>query len=111
MKLKISKQGAESVSTYFMPTIMMMANMRVKESEHAQIELLSAKLLRAILEDVDIIFKKKLLTQAKDYKIKMNDACGIVLLKFLLEFPVPENQFWLHNLRQNVTDQLHKQIN
>ncbi|GEM_PF-4547565 len=114
MKLKIDKQGAESISNYFMHTIIMIVDARVRESKHNQNEYLGAKLLRSILQEVDFIFKRKLLTQAKDYKIKLTDAEGIVLLKFLLEFPIPGNEItspWLHNLRNNVTLQLDKQIN
>lgn len=111
MKLKINKQGAESISTYFMVTIILLADVRIRDSRHNQNEYLGAKLLRAILHDVDVIFKRKLLTQAKDYKIKLTDAEGIVLLKFMLEFPIPPGQFWLQNLRNNVTSQLDKQIN
>ncbi len=110
MKLKISKQGTESISSYFMPTIILFADVRIRENANCESDLLGAKLLRSILHDVDIVFKRKLLTLAKDYKIKMSDAQGIVLLKFLLEFPIPEGQFWLQNLRNNITAQLHKQI-
>src|SRR5687768_12351483 len=110
MKLKISRQHADAISSQFMPHILVLHDARLRETVNNPNEQLINKILKSILCDLDIMFKRRMLTKTRVFTIDFSDAQGIVFYMCMLSFPVPSHQIYLHNLRNQVVQELHKQI-
>ena len=109
MKLKIDRQQLNDLSIYFLPFMLQLVEARLRQDKGTEQEFLD-KICRSILVDIDTMFKRKLLTLQVKFKIHFTEAEGIVLLQFLLKFPIPGDHFWRNNLRNQIIQQLHKQL-
>lgn len=84
--------------------------MKLRDAAPASNDYFNNKILLTLIKEVQIIFKRKLLTQAINFHFRLNDAQAITLYKFIMEHPVPAIELYLLNLRQHVCDVLHKQF-
>ena len=107
MTLKLDRQHLEAVSVQFMPLLLLFSDI---PGQRSTADLLTGKLLKSIISDLDITFKRKLLCKQRKFNLHLKDAEGIVLLHQLIKFPIPEGQFWLDNLRNKIVADLHKQV-
>jgi len=67
-------------------------------------------MIASIFELVKKKVNQKLFTHSENFRIKFNDAEGIVLYKLLTALPLPDQQFYLIQLRQNTINHFHKLI-
>jgi|ERR1035437_2667971 hypothetical protein len=104
MRLEINRQYLEDLSKHFLPYMIMVCEANLEGTDS-----ILYKLSKSILTDIDIIFKRKLLTVQKKFCIKMKDAEGLIFKRFMLEFPIPSDHFWRNNLRNQIILQLDKQ--
>lgn len=109
MKLKLSRQYLEDLSNYFMPFMLKSIESRRRLNEGTENELLD-KICYSVLCDIDLILKRKQLTMQKKFSISLKESEGVILMKGLLNFPIPAEQFWRCNLRNQLVEQLDKQI-
>lgn len=109
MKLKLSRQYLEDLSNYFIPFILRVVEARIHENVGTDSALLDI-ICRSTMETIDVMFKKKLLTDQQKFKLKFTEAEGIIFMKLLLQFPIPADHFWRNNLRNQIVEQLDKQL-
>lgn len=109
MVLKINRQYLEDLTSYFMPFMLKALESRRRIDEGTEIELLD-KICYSVLQDIYIVFQRKKLTLQQKFTIRFKDAEGIIFMRGLLNFPLPADQFWRQNLRNQIIEQLDKQI-
>lgn len=110
ISLKFHRDQARCIEENFLPLMLKFAELKLRETQNSTDDFLNAKILLTLINEVNIIFKRKLLTQAIKFHFKFNDAQAITFYKFLMNHPVPPSQFYLNNLRQHVIDVLHPQF-
>lgn len=108
-KLLLTLQYLEDLCGHFMPYMMRVLEARLRISRNSDLEI-PAVVCLSVLEDINQIFIKKTVTVQKKFTIKLTKAEAIILMKMMLQFPIEENQFWRMNLRNNIVEQLHKQL-
>lgn len=114
ISLKLSRDRARCIEEVMFPLIRATAELHVREKLQIigqyENEYLTAKILLTLIAEVDVIFKRKLLGQAKEFKFNFNDAQAITFYKFLMNHPIGPVEIYLLNLRQHVCQILHKQF-
>lgn len=108
MKLQIERQQLDDLSTYFLPFMLKVIDSQLLQNKGTDLEF-SNKVLKSILSDVDLIFKRKVLCRQRKFQITFKEAEGLVLMYFLLRFPIPADHWYRLNLRNQLVEQLHKQ--
>ena len=74
-------------------------------------EYLLTIMMISLLNDIKIIFKKKLINStAKILKIKMTQSQGIAFYKTLLRLPIPAGDFYFNMVRNLLIEILDQQI-
>lgn len=109
MQLKIDRQYLEDLSSYFMPFMLKTVASQARLHEGTETELLD-KICYSVLKDIELTLARKKLTLQKKFTIKLKEAEGIIFMKGLINFPLPPEHFWRHNLRNQIIEQLDKQI-
>lgn len=108
MKLLLSRQYLEDICRYFMPYMLSVLESRSRGCDPEKN--LDAVVCLSVLEDLDIMFQRKTLTRQQKFTITLKKAEAVILMKLMISFPVMENEFWRMNLRNNIVEQLHKQL-
>lgn len=109
MKLKLSRQYLEDISLNFMPVMIMTAEARIRMNKGTELETLD-RICLSVLQDIDLAFKRKRLTMQHKFSITFSEAEGIIFMKGLLNFPIPAEHFWRLNYRNQIVEQLDKQL-
>jgi hypothetical protein len=109
MVIKISRHYLEDLSNYFLPIMLKMTEARARVNEGTELEDLY-KISYSVLNDIDLMFDRKNLTLQKKFTIRLKDAEGIILYKMLLNFPIAGDDVWRVLLRNQIVEQLDKQI-
>ncbi len=109
MQLKINRQYLEDLSSYFMPFMLKTIESKARLHEGTEMELLD-KICYSVLKDIELTLARKKLTLQRNFSIKLKDSEGIILMKGLINFPLPPDHFWRHNLRNQIIEQVDKQI-
>jgi len=107
--LKINRQHLEDLCGYFLPVMMQMLDARALIERGTEYEYL-LRIGVSVMKDVEKKLMKKYLTESFKFKIKFSEAEAIILMKLLLQFPLSSVDFWRLNLRNNIVEQLHKQL-
>jgi len=110
MQIKLTRDEARTVRERWLNYIIQVADMKVRDTKNNIDENLNARVIKSVVEDLKKKYDKKLLNNGNRMYFKFNDAEGIVLYKFLMQIPVPADQYWFFLLRNKITDSLHKQI-
>jgi hypothetical protein len=101
--LRTYRQHVETASTYFFPYINEAKRTRLNNLQNQHItseEYFSAVVINTLLDDVEFIFDKKLITtKSQKLKFELSDAEGIVLYKTLLNLPLPREQIYFNQVR------------
>lgn len=101
---------SRSVFTYI--TLLKSTNLRkVDHLQRTSAEYLSVLLINSLLDDADMIIRKKLInTTAPFMKIKFTHAQGIALYKVLLTLPIPDQEFYFNTVVCKWIELLDKEI-
>ena len=105
MHLELNRQYLEDLDKYFLPYMIMVCDANLNGTDNYLF-----KLSKSILSDIEIIFKRKLLTMQKKFTIKMKEAEGLIFYKFMMEFPLHPDHYWRQLLRNQIIEQLNKQL-
>lgn len=107
--LKLSRQYLDDLCRFFLPYMISVLESRQRTAESTEGHL-PAMVALSILEDLETMFQRKTLTVQQKFTIKLKKHEAIIILKLMMEFPLDENHFWRQNLRNYITEQLHKQL-
>jgi len=89
--------------------MIMVLESRLKLSRNTENELAEIVCL-SVLEDLEIMFQRKTLTVQQKFTIKLKKAEAVILMKLMMQFPLNAEEFWRMNLRNQIIEQLHKQL-
>lgn len=109
IQLKISRQYLDDICAHFMPYMLRLLEARIAMYRNTEAELVE-QVCMSVLEDLDLMLQRKTLTTQHNFKIKLKKSEAIILMQLMLKFPIMENEFWRMNLRNNIVEQLHKQL-
>jgi len=109
MKLLLSRQYLEDMCRYFMPYMINVLEARIRMRKNTELEM-GARVCLSVLEDLDIMFQRKTLTRQQKFTIRLKDAEAIILVELMGTFPIQPEDFWRMNLRNQIIEQLHKQL-
>jgi hypothetical protein len=109
MKLFLTRQYLEDICSYFMPYMISVLESRLRINRQTEQEL-DAIICLSVLEDLDVMFQRKTLTRQQKFTIKLKKAEAVILMKLMMTFPIYDQEFWRLNLRNNIVEQLHKQL-
>ena len=107
--LKINRQCLEDLCGFFLPVMMEMLEARMRIEKGTEYEYF-IRVSLSVMQAVEKMLMRKYLTESFNFKIKFSEAEAIILMKLLLQFPLPADHFWRQNLRNNIVEQLHKQL-
>lgn len=109
MKLFLTRQYLEDLCRYFIPYMISVLESRIRARKSTEFEL-EARVCLSLMEDIDIMFQRKTLTRQQKFTIKLKESEAIILLALMNIFPIQSEDFWRMNLRNNIVEQLHKQL-
>lgn len=109
MQIKLTRDQCRSVQNHFFPYLVQVCAMKVDHPADSE-ELLTNKIIVCILQEIRIIFERKLLTKSNNFLFRFSDAQGIIFYKLLMNLPLQADRFWLINLRSFICDRLHLQM-
>lgn len=104
MKLRVNRQILEDLCNHFMPYMLLLAASKIEPGD------LYNRMCKSILNDIEIMMKRKLLTRPAMFTISFKEHEAIAFMQFLGDVGIEPTQFWRVNMRQQVIDQLHKQL-
>jgi len=110
MILRTDRQDARSMQQYFFPFLTEYCKTNILNAGNDLEKKLIAKMITGVFDLVKERVDKKLCTHSENFKLKFTDAEGIVLYKLLTVLPLPDQQFYLIQLRQNTINHFHKLI-
>lgn len=107
--IKLERDQARTVQQKFFPYCEQFCiskrNIAVTEDER-----LMYMILASVFNQVQKQFNKKLAGDGLRFRLKFSNAEGITLYKLLIAFPIKSDQVYMINLRQRITDSIHKQL-
>jgi hypothetical protein len=102
--LRTYRQYVETASNYFFEYINAYKQTRLNNLVHHHLsadDYMSAIVINCILDEIEWMFDKKLFnTKSQNLKFEFSDAQGIVLYKTLLALPLPKDQVYFNQIRQ-----------
>lgn len=114
MQIKTTRHYLDCICSILLPYLPLLQQSLLKNvAAHQKIsaEYLEARVISCVLKELERTLKKKQLnTTGINVTLKLTDATGVVLYKTLLDMPVPEQELYLHLVRQAWLEQLNQQI-
>lgn len=112
--LRTYRQYVETAVTYFFEYVDLYKQTRVNNLVQKNLQpddYLSAIVINCILDEIEWLFDKKLvMTKSQKLKFEFTDAQGIVFYKTLLALPLPKDQVYFHQIRQEWLELLHQEL-
>jgi hypothetical protein len=108
--LKLKRDDARFIEEKWLPFMIAVAKTKLRDTEIIETDYLNWKLMHAQLQELHMMFKKKLLSSPVKLKLKFSDANGITLYKFLMAQPISEEELYYVNMRQQLCNVLHQQF-
>lgn len=112
--LRTYRQYVETATVYFFQYIVLYKQTRLNNLVKRDMEAddyLSAVVVNCIIDEIEWLFDKKLVTtKSEKIKFEFSDAQGVVLYKTLLAMPLPEDQVYFHQIRQEWIELLHQEL-
>jgi hypothetical protein len=102
--LKTYREYVEAASIYFFPFINEAKRTRLNNLPGSNLsteEFMSAVVINCIIKEIEDLFDRKLVTTKSDkIKFEFTDAQGVVLYKTLIHLPLPREQVYFNQIRQ-----------
>lgn len=86
------------------------AKTKALQAAPGDLDQLTARILLSLLEDAELLFKRKLLTRSDKFSFSFTDACGIAFYMFLMKQPINEYHVYAQHMRQKVCNDIYKQL-
>lgn len=109
IQLKITRQYLDDLCRHFFPFMVQVLESRKRTAKGTE-GYLAAVTILSVMEKMEIMFQRKTLTIQQKFTIKLEEHEAIIMMELMLNFPLAEDQFWRHNLRNYITEQLHNQL-
>lgn len=106
----INRQTIEWLYRECFPLMKQFNEARTKLYDNQEAEYWNSKIVGYVLEQVERIFAKKLLTKTQFFKINLEPAEAVTLYRFLFNYPIPHEYRWKIIQRQFIVEQLYKQM-
>lgn len=110
IRLRLSRDQARHIERDFFPYMLMVCKMKVREAIEETEDYFTYKMILSLIHDVDVAFKKKLLTSSHTFNFNFSDAHGLCLYRFMMKQPINENVVYSVILRQMICDALFQQL-
>lgn len=110
MKLKLTRDQARLADEKFLAPIIMIMKMKVRDAEMNSPAYYNAKVLLSLINDISILFKKRLLSASNSFVFNFSDGHGIALYHLLMQHPVDTYSVYNVLTRQVICNTLHEQI-
>lgn len=109
ISLKLSRQYLDDLCRHFLPYMISVLESRKRTAKGTE-GYLAATTILSVMEDMETMFQRKTLTVQQKFNIGLKEHEAIIMMEFMLNFPLDENQFWRRNLRNYIIEQLHNQL-
>lgn len=109
IELKLERQQFDDLCGYFLPLMMDFCDSRVLMYEDTDQEF-AHRVCRSVMEGVERMFMKKQLSDSRKIKLKLTEAEALITMQLLVNFPLPEDHIWRHNLRNHIIHTIDKQV-
>ena len=107
--IKLTRDEARTVQVNFCPFLESLCETKIRLAVTEDERLLNM-LVRSIFLEIFRSLSRKLLTDAKVFKLQLSEAEAITLYKLLAKLPIEVSQVWCIKLRQMILDTLHYQL-
>ena len=107
----VNRQAIEWIVRECFPLMKQMNEGRMRLYDNQEAEYWNSKIVGYVLDQVEKIFLKKLLTKSMFFKINLEPAEAVTLYRFLFNYPIPEEYRWKVIQRQFIIEQLYRQMN
>lgn len=109
LQLSLIRQHLEDLTGYFMPVMIDMLESRIRLYQGTEM-LIGEQVSLGVMEELETKLIKKTLSASKKFTLKLSRGESVLLYAMLMKFPIPSDHFWRLNLRNNIVEQLHKQL-
>lgn len=117
MIVNLTRDEARAVETRFFPYLENLLITKVNDAKQFPFTgrkedpiYLSVRIVQCCFLELKKIIARRLLSDAKKFKLKITNAQGITFYKLLLILPLDPAEVWLHTLRQQIITQLDPQL-
>lgn len=110
INIKLDRDQARAVREQFMPYMKMLCETRLTDARPNVDDYLNCMVIRSLFLDLVEIFDKKLDTVARQFTFKFSAAAAITFYKLLMILPINSCEVWLINLRNHLTNFIHREI-
>ncbi len=107
---EINRQTVEWLYRECFPLMKQMNDARMQLYDNQEPEYWNSKIVGYVLDQVERIFVKKLLTKSQFFTIKLEPAEAVTLYRFLFNYPIPQEYRWKVIQRQFIIEQLYRQM-
>lgn len=110
ISIKLTRDEARLFQQTFFPFMIASAKTKALQAASGDLDQLSARILLSLLEEVELVFKRKLLTRSNKFSFSFTDACAIAFYVFLMKQPIADYHVYVLQLRQRVCNNIYKQL-
>lgn len=110
ISFKLKRDDARWIEEHWLRFMIRVAETKMNDAKNHHAEYLNCKLLHSQLQELQVMFQKKLLTSPVKLKFKLSDAHAITFYKFLMAQPISEEEVYYINMRQQLCDGLHHEL-
>jgi len=107
--VKLERDEARAMETYFFDFIKQIIHYSKKIADSDNEKILQ-HLIGDQFEQIELLFKKKLLNKSNKLHFNFTDSQAIILYKFLFNFPIDSKEVWLQMLRQRFCNLLYDPV-
>lgn len=112
--LRTHRQYVETAVMYFFEYVELYKQTRLNNLAQKNLtsdDYLSAVIINCLLDEIEWMFDKKLVTtKSQKLKFEFTNAQGIMFYKTLLALPLPKDQVYFHQIRQEWLALLHQEL-
>ena len=108
--LRLTRDQARLIEKNFLPYMIMLAKSKAASVSTGSIKHLRYKIILSLIHDVQLLFKRKLLTTALKLKFNLSDAHGVAFYIFLMRQPISDKEIFAQVLRQQICNHLYQQL-
>lgn len=108
--IKLTRDQARLVSKNWMPYMIMFAESKLRSNSSKDVAFLNCKIMLSLLQEIDIMFQRKLLGSSNNLSFKLSDAQASIFYFYLMIHPIASIDVYAYNFRQQLCNALHKDL-
>ena len=110
MKLKLTRDEARTIQQHFLPYMMQVCDMQVRQTAANEGENMIFRIIRCIAVDIQRKFDLKLIGFAQKFQFDLKEREAIVIYRMFLSQPIDKKNVWMTTLRDRIVTILHGQL-